>query len=132
VLAPETSNELLVAVSRGDRDAFARLFSHFAPRIVAILIRDGMASARAEDIAQEAMLSVWRKSASFDPARGLASTWIYAIAKHASVDRHRRDGLQPTPLDLDIHDPPTRHCSRSTIPSGRCSGRPGFVRRCVS
>lgn len=79
----------LVAES-GDRAAFARLFEYYAPRIKGFLIRRGLPDGRAEELAQETMLSVWRKAARFDPRRAGASTWIFAIARHRAVDARRR------------------------------------------
>jgi len=78
--------------TRGDRQAFAVLFKHFAPRVASYLRRGGMPAASAEDLAQEAMAILWRKSASYDPARGGVATWIFTIARNLRIDRHRRDG----------------------------------------
>ena len=44
------------------RDAFAELFKHFAPRLKGYLMRLGSSDPQAEEIAQEAMLTVWRKA----------------------------------------------------------------------
>jgi RNA polymerase sigma-70 factor (ECF subfamily) len=86
-------NELALAVATaGDRQAFATLFKHFAPRVKAYLMRSGSAEALAEELAQETMVSVWRKAASFDPARAQVSTWIFTIARNLRIDHHRRQG----------------------------------------
>jgi RNA polymerase sigma-70 factor (ECF subfamily) len=76
---------------RGDRAAFANLFGFYAPRIKAMLMRIGAGNEVAEDIAQETLLTIWRKAALFDPARASASAWVYAIARNLRVDRLRRD-----------------------------------------
>jgi len=88
-----------VAIQR-DRTAFAELFSHFAPRIKAVMIRGGMAADMAEEIAQEAFVAVWRRASTFDPERASASTWIFAIARNKRIDRLRREARpQPDPED---------------------------------
>jgi len=79
-----------VAVSQ-DRAAFQSLFVHFAPRIKAWMIRAGSGPQQAEELAQEAMLSVWRKAALFDPARASAATWIFTIARNLRIDAIRRE-----------------------------------------
>ena len=84
-----------------DRAAFAEIFNHFAPRVKAFMRRGGASEAQAEEIAQEAMLSVWRKANLFDPERGAASTWIYTIARNVRIDALRR-GPRP---DFDPNDP---------------------------
>lgn len=101
----EEMNELVTAVANGDRQAFAVLFKHFGPRIGAYLRRRGASAAIAEEIAQEAMVLLWHKAGSFDPARGTVSTWIYTISRHLSVDRHRRDGDENFFLALDDYEP---------------------------
>jgi RNA polymerase sigma-70 factor (ECF subfamily) len=79
-----------VALNR-DRAAFALLFSHFAPRIKAYLLRLGAPSAVAEDLAQEALLNLWRKAHLFDPAKASAATWLFTIARNLRIDAIRRE-----------------------------------------
>ncbi len=92
-------SQLIEAVARHrDRDAFARLFVHFAPRLKAWLIKSGAAPGAAEDFAQEAMLTVWRKADLFDARKAGAATWIFTIARNRRLDMLRRDGRPlPTP-----------------------------------
>lgn len=82
---------LLAVAERQDRDAFAELFGHFAPRLAAFVMRSGADRELAEELAQEAMISVWRKAGSFDPARAAVSTWIFAIVRNKRIDRLRRE-----------------------------------------
>jgi RNA polymerase sigma factor (sigma-70 family) len=84
-----------------DRAAFAELFSHFAPRVKAYLVRLGSGADVAEELAQEVMLTVWRRADSFDPARAGASTWIFAIARNRRIDALRRAPRR----DFDPDDP---------------------------
>ena len=77
--------------TRADRDAFAALFSHFAPRVKGYMLRLGAAPQLAEDLAQETMLTVWSKAAAFDEARAAPSTWIFTIARNLRIDVARRE-----------------------------------------
>ena len=79
-----------IALNR-DRAAFAELFGHFAPRVKGFLMRYGMPEILSEDLAQETMLTVWRKADQFDPGRAGVSTWIFTIARNKRIDRLRRD-----------------------------------------
>lgn len=81
----------LVAVASGDRAAFARLFGHFAPRVKAYMLKLGMPAQRAEDLAQDTMLSVWRKASLYDPAKAEAATWVFTIARNLRIDALRRE-----------------------------------------
>lgn len=99
--APLDSLVLAVARTR-DRAAFAALFSHFAPRVKAYLMRLGCDAARAEELMQDAMIMVWRRAESFDPARASAATWIFTIARNKRIDALRRE-RRP---EIEAGDPP--------------------------
>ncbi|MDQ4135462.1 MAG: sigma-70 family RNA polymerase sigma factor [Pseudomonadota bacterium] len=93
--APQAEFAAWVAAvaERRDREAFTRLFDHFAPRLKAYLLRLGADPATAEEIAQEAMVTLWRKAALFDPQRSTVATWLYRIARNRRIDLLRRDRL---------------------------------------
>ncbi len=95
-------NALLLRVAGdADRDAFNALFLFFAPRIKSYLMKIGAAADLADDLAQEAMLRVWRRAKLFDPAKASASTWIFTIARNLRIDAARR-AAKP---DLDPNEP---------------------------
>lgn len=103
-------SDLIVAIAQhGDRDAFATLFDYFAPRVKRYLMRLGAAAEPAEELAQETLLTVWRKAAAFDPSRAAASTWIFTIARNLRIDMARRDNRPPPQEDPSamILAPPT-------------------------
>jgi RNA polymerase sigma-70 factor (ECF subfamily) len=91
-----------------DRPAFAALFRHFAPRIKGFLMRSGADEALAEELVQETMVVLWRRAASFDPARAQVSTWLYTIARNLRIDHHRRHagGAAEAPDDWDAEQQP--------------------------
>ncbi|MBU0724453.1 MAG: sigma-70 family RNA polymerase sigma factor [Alphaproteobacteria bacterium] len=90
-MAAPAYEELLVAVGRHrDRAAFAELFAHFAPRLKTYLTRIGSGGEMVEEVVQEAMLMVWRRAETFDPAQASASTWIFTIARNKRIDALRR------------------------------------------
>ncbi len=91
--------EMAAIAERRDAEAFARLFVHYAPRIKGYLKRLGLDDAAAEDLAQDVMLTVWRRADQFDPARAALSTWIYAIARNRRIDVLRRERHpEPDPM----------------------------------
>lgn len=83
----------LVAVEK-DWDAFQTLFTFFAPRVKAMMMKAGADTAQAEDMVQETMAKVWRKSGLYSSGRGSVSTWIFTIARNARIDRMRRASSQ--------------------------------------
>lgn len=76
--------------SDGDREAFKRLFEHFAPRIKGLMLKAGCSADEAEEIAQSTMIAVWRKAHQFDPATAGAPAWIFTIARNLRIDLFRR------------------------------------------
>ncbi len=94
-----------------DRQAFARLFTHFAPRLNGYLLRNGADAALAEEIVQDVMTTLWRKADLFDPAKSSLSTWLYRIARNRRIDLIRRaqvkqvDAEDPVLLPPDIVPP---------------------------
>jgi RNA polymerase sigma-70 factor (ECF subfamily) len=95
-------SDLLSAVAQsGDRQAFALLFQYYAPRLKTYMRKLGTEDAVAEELAQEAMLAVWRKAASFDPSRAAAGTWIFAVARNLRIDMLRKE-KRP---EIDLDDP---------------------------
>jgi len=85
-------SDLLVSVAlEKDKTAFSRLFSHYAPRIKSYLMRQGADAASAEELSQEAMMSVWRKADRFDPKKASAGTWIFTVARNLRIDALRKE-----------------------------------------
>ncbi len=83
--------DLLEAVAqRQDKSAFAVLFEFYAPRVKSYLLRLGCDDGTAEELAQEVMLTVWRKAATFDRRQASVSTWLFTIARNRRIDVIRR------------------------------------------
>jgi len=99
---PDSPEELIRAVAvQRDRAAFAALFRHFAPRIQAYMMKLGADRATAEELVQDAMLTVWARAQTFDPALSSAATWVFTIARNKRIDRLRHEA-RPAP---DPQDP---------------------------
>ena len=82
-----------------DTSAFEELFTHFAPRVKAFLMKSGADPQMAEECSQEVMATVWRKAHLFDPSRASASTWIFTIARNKKIDAIRKQN-RPEPEQL--------------------------------
>lgn len=86
-----------------DRAAFAELFAYYGPRVKAYCLRLGAEDALAEELAQDVMVTVWRKAQLFDRKQAAVSTWIFRIARNRRIDAARR-AAKP---EIDPDDDPT-------------------------
>jgi RNA polymerase sigma-70 factor (ECF subfamily) len=89
-----------------DRQAFAQLFDHFAPRLKSFMMRKNASAELAEDLVQEAMIAVWTKAGLYEPSKGSVTTWVFTIARNLRIDRIRRDVHMPT-TELGDYDEPS-------------------------
>lgn len=94
---------MLAVRDRRDRAAFGRLFDYFAPRLKGVAMRSGLGSGAAEDVAQEVMLTVWRKADKYDPHRAQVSAWIFQIARNRRIDLVRKEN-RPVPEEIKVAD----------------------------
>ena len=89
-IVPEELNQLLVRTAAGDRAAFADLYRRSSPRLLGVCIRMLVDHREAEEVLQEAYVSVWQRAGSFDPTRAGAMTWLVALARNKAIDRLRQ------------------------------------------
>ncbi len=90
---------LVGAIARDqDRNAFAQLFTYFAPKLKGFGMRRGVDAAAAEELAQETLLTVWRKANTFDASKASVSTWIFTIVRNKRIDMFRREGYPQVDL----------------------------------
>ena len=117
MLSADEAADLIEAIAlRQDRVAFAALFRHFAPRVKAFVMRGGTDADTAQEVAQEALVMVWRKAASFDRTRASAATWLYTIARNKRIDLLRRSAR---PIDtedwLAVYAPEAEDADKSVL-----------------
>ncbi|HLB03526.1 MAG TPA: sigma-70 family RNA polymerase sigma factor [Gaiellaceae bacterium] len=86
------SDEALVAlVARSDETALAELYDRFGRVAYGLALRIVRDPTLAEDVVQEAFLSVWRSAGRFVAERGKASTWLLTLVHRRAVDLVRRE-----------------------------------------
>lgn len=88
---PTDIDALMRRVAAGDREAFADLYDGVSSRVYGLIRRVLRDPGLAEEVAQEALVEVWRSAARFDPSRGSAAGWIFTIAHRRAVDRVRAE-----------------------------------------
>lgn len=83
--------ELHRRVSNGDRAAFDELYRRYGAAAYGLALRITAQPALAQEVAQEAFLSLWRAPRAFDPTRGLFRSFFLSLVHHRAVDTVRRE-----------------------------------------
>lgn len=81
----------IVRCAGGDRLALRTIYDREAARMMGVAMRILRRKDLAEDATHEAFLRVWRGARSFDPARGTARAWLFAIVRNQALTVLRRE-----------------------------------------
>ena len=99
----------LVRVAAGDRAALQLVHHDTSAKLFGVVLRILNDRSEAEDVLQDVFVTVWRKAASFDPARASPITWLVAIARNRAIDRLRASGMsrrtEPIEAAGEVSDP---------------------------
>lgn len=95
----QRQKELVEAVAHGDERALAELYDAFERPLFSLGIKWLGDPKLAEELVQDVTLRIWKGAPTFDSTRGAASSWIFGIARNASVDLARARGRRPTPVE---------------------------------
>jgi RNA polymerase sigma-70 factor (ECF subfamily) len=100
-LARLADEDLMTLVEDKRADAFEVLYDRHGAAAYSLAHRIVGNPALAEDVTQEAFLSMWRSGARYDPARGSVRTWALGIVRNRAIDALRRASGSAPKLDLD-------------------------------
>jgi RNA polymerase sigma-70 factor, ECF subfamily len=82
--------DVMQLVRRGDARAFEVIYDRHSPAAFSLAYRMMGTRSGAEDVTQDAFLSLWRSGARYDRARGSVRTWVLGIVHHRAIDALRR------------------------------------------
>jgi RNA polymerase sigma-70 factor, ECF subfamily len=88
------------------RTSFSELFDFYAPRVKSYMLRLGASDGEAEDLAQDVMVTVWRKAGMYDRKQASVSTWIFRVARNRRIDKFRRAARPDLEADEPMLRPP--------------------------
>ena len=96
-LSDVSDEALLVLYANGDPGAARALTLRLTPRVLGFAARMLSDRTEAEDVAQEAMLRLWRMAPDWQQGEARVATWLYRVASNLCLDRLRRS--RPRGLD---------------------------------
>ena len=85
--------EVMQLVQRGDPRAFELLYDRHGRAAYSLAYRIVGKQATAEDVVQEALLSIWRSRLRYDQTRGSVRNWILGIVHNRAIDGLRRSSV---------------------------------------
>ena len=88
-------------VARKDPTAFEVFYDRHGGAAYSLAHRIVGDPGAAEDVPQEAFLSIWRSRARYDPGRGSVRAWALGIVRNRAIDALRREGGRAPKLNLD-------------------------------
>ena len=86
--------DLMQLVRKGDDHAFKLVYDRHCTAAFSLAYRMTGQRVAAEDVVQEAFLSLWRSGARYDRARGSVRTWVLGIVHNRAIDLFRRDSVR--------------------------------------
>ncbi len=85
--------DLMQLMRRGDPRAFEAVYERHSGAAFSLAYRMVGRGNVAEDVVQEAFLSIWRSGARYERARGSVRTWVLGIVHHRAIDQLRRSSV---------------------------------------
>jgi RNA polymerase sigma-70 factor, ECF subfamily len=86
--------ELMQLVREGETRAFEVIFDRHSGAAFSLAYRMCGRRAMAEDVVQEAFVSLWRSGARYDVTRGSVRTWVLSVVRNRAIDTFRREGAK--------------------------------------
>ena len=100
-LARLADEDLMELVPTGHAAAFELVYDRHATAAFSLAYRMCGNRGRAEDVVQEAFISVWRSGARYDRTRGSVRNWLLGIVHNRAIDALRRGGTYQRHIDGD-------------------------------
>lgn len=94
---------LLLRIRDHDQRAVEDLYARYSRPLFSLAYQVTGSDRYAQDVVQEVFIAVWRDAARFDPARGSASSWLFALARHKAIDFVRKEAaIRRRTADVDL------------------------------
>ena len=93
---------LVARVADGDVRAFEALYDSYRSQAFGLALRLTRRPGTAEEVTQDAFLTLWRKAGQFDAERGSLSTWLMTFVRHRAIDALRSGARRERSVELEV------------------------------
>jgi RNA polymerase sigma-70 factor (ECF subfamily) len=93
--------ELMPLIGDKDPEAFAVFYDRHGGVAYSLAYRIVGEKAAAEDVTQEAFISIWKSGARFDRTRGSVRSWMLSIVRNRAIDALRSKAGKAPKLTFD-------------------------------
>ncbi len=94
--------DLMPLVERKDATAFGLVYDRHGGAAYSLAYRIVGDRGTAEDVTQEAFLSLWRTGARYDRTRGSVRTWLLGVVRNRAIDALRRQATRAPTVELEL------------------------------
>jgi len=108
VLHRLADEDLMPLVERKDAAAFELVYDRHGGAAYSLAYRIVGDRNKAEDVTQEAFLSLWRSGARYDRARGSVRTWLLGVVRNRAIDSLRREATRAPTVELELERLPDK------------------------
>ncbi|HEX2556506.1 MAG TPA: sigma-70 family RNA polymerase sigma factor [Microvirga sp.] len=122
-------DEALRGCAAGEQAALRAIYDAEAPRMLGVALRLLRRRSLAEEAVHDAFVQIWQRAGGFDPARGGARSWIYAVLRHRALNILRGETRTDLVEDFEPFALASEDDSPETLVS-RLSDA-GALRRCL-
>ncbi len=92
---------LVARVADGDVRAFETLYDRYRAQAFGLAVRLTGRRGTAEEVTQDAFLTLWRKASHYDPRRGNVGPWLLTFVRHRAIDSLRSGARRERTVELD-------------------------------
>ena len=97
---------LLGRMQAGDAQALRLLYERTAPKLFSVALRIVRRRSLAEEVLQDAYISIWRNCGRYATEKGSPLAWMATIVRNRAIDLSRRSHEMPVDLVLEDYDQP--------------------------
>lgn len=98
-----TDEQLMATLARGRIEALDTIYDRYGSLSYSVAVRLTGDRGAAEEVVQDAFVSVWQKASTYDPRHGRVRSWLLQIVRNRAIDELRR---QRSPVrNQNLHQP---------------------------